>query len=178
MGVVIGETAVIHDDVTLYHGATLGGTSPDKGKTHPANQGKRHPTLENGVVVGAGAKVLGPFTVGADAKIGCNAVVIKTVPARATVVGVPGRIVQREHSEDEGRRQAMAEKIGFDAYAITSEMPDPTAQAISAMLDHLHEVDSRFEVLCQTLKDAGVDCCVDPLPELKDEDFKAVKSGG
>jgi serine O-acetyltransferase len=82
MGIVIGETAEIGDDVTLYQGVTLGGTS--------WNKGKRHPTLENGVVVGAGAKVLGPFTVGAGAKIGSNAVVTKAVPAGATVVGIPG----------------------------------------------------------------------------------------
>lgn len=175
MGVVIGETAIVHDDVTLYHGATLGGTSPNKGKDHPANQGKRHPTLENDVVVGAGAKVLGPFTVGANAKIGSNAVVVKEVPPGATVVGIPGRIVQRPAKEDAERRQAMAEKIGFDAYAVTSEMPDPTAHAISTMLDHIHELDSRFEQLCDTLKNKGVDCCVEPLPELKDEDFEGVK---
>ena len=177
MGVVIGETAVIHDDVTLYHGATLGGTSPDKGKEHPANQGKRHPTLHQGVVVGAGAKVLGPFIVGANAKIGSNAVVVKEVPPGATVVGIPGRIVQRSADKSSSHRQAMAEKMGFDAYAVTSGMPDPTAHAISAMLDHLHELDARFEQLCGTLKDKGMDCSVSPLPELKDEDFEPVKDG-
>ena len=87
-GVVIGETTEIGDDVTLYQGVTLGGTSWD--------QGKRHPTLEDGVVVGAGAKVLGPFTVGAGAKIGSNAVVTKAVPAGATAVGIPGRIIPKE----------------------------------------------------------------------------------
>lgn len=174
MGVVIGETAIIKDDVTLYHGATLGGTSPNKGKDHPANQGKRHPTLEEGVVVGAGAKVLGPFVVGAGAKIGSNAVVVKEVPAGATVVGIPGRVVERMQ-EDDGRRQAMAEKIGFDAYAVTSEMPDPTAHAISAMLDHLHEVDARFEMMCKAMKANGLCDEVGPLPALKEEDFAAVK---
>ena len=178
MGVVIGETAIIHDDVTLYHGATLGGTSPNKGKDHPSNQGKRHPTLQNGVVVGAGAKVLGPFIVGANAKIGSNAVVVKEVPPGATVVGIPGRVVQRPTDEENRHRQAMAEKMGFDAYAVTSEMPDPTANAITAMLDHLHEVDARIELLCSELKDKGLDCCVSPLPELKDEDFESVKVQG
>ena len=175
MGVVIGETAVIHDDVTLYHGATLGGTSPNKGKDHPVNQGKRHPTLEKGVVVGAGAKVLGPFTVGEGAKIGSNAVVVKEVPAGATVVGIPGRIIQPVKKEESDRCQAMAEKMGFDAYAVTSEMPDPTAQAISAMLSHLHEVDARVESMCAAMKEQGLCCEVDPLPELKDEDFASVK---
>ena len=174
MGVVIGETAIIKDDVTLYHGATLGGTSPNKGKDHPANQGKRHPTLENGVVVGAGAKVLGPFVVGEGAKIGSNAVVVKEVPAGATVVGIPGRIVQRAKGNDE-LSQAMAEKMGFDAYAVTSEMPDPTAHAISAMLAHLHEVDTRVETMCAAMKANGLSCEVSPLPELKEEDFAAVK---
>ncbi|WP_263322519.1 serine O-acetyltransferase [Endozoicomonas sp. Mp262] len=166
MGVVIGETAEIGNDVTLYQGVTLGGTS--------WNKGKRHPTLEDGVVVGAGAKVLGPFTVGKNAKVGSNAVVVKAVPEGATVVGIPGRVVKKRVSEDE-RLQAMAEKMGFDAYAVTSEMPDPTAHAISAMLNHLQEVDSRIEVLCKTLKEQGVDCKVGPLPELKEEDFAAVK---
>ena len=87
MGIVIGETAEIGNDVTLYQGVTLGGTS--------WNKGKRHPTLEDGVVVGAGAKVLGPFTVGAGAKIGSNAVVTKAVPAGATAVGIPGRIIAK-----------------------------------------------------------------------------------
>ena len=174
MGVVIGETAIIKDDVTLYHGATLGGTSPNKGKEHPANRGKRHPTLEDGVVIGAGAKVLGPFTVGAGAKIGSNAVVVKEVPEGATVVGIPGRVVQKTVSNDE-RTRAMAEKMGFDAYAVTSEMPDPTAHAISAMLAHLHEVDVRFEMMCAAMKANGLKCEVGPLPELREEDFAAVK---
>lgn len=177
MGVVIGETAEIYDDVTLYQGVTLGGTSPDKGKDHPANQGKRHPTLADGVVVGAGAKVLGPFTVGEGGRVGSNAVVVKEVPAGATVVGIPGRIVKgvAPRAELDGRRQAMAEKMGFDAYAVTSEMPDPTAHAISAMLDHLHEVDTRFDMLCRSLREKGMDCQVAPLPELKSEDFEGVK---
>ncbi|WP_299730994.1 serine O-acetyltransferase [uncultured Endozoicomonas sp.] len=182
MGVVVGETAVIQDDVTIYHGVTLGGTSPNKGKGHPSNQGKRHPTLAKGVVVGAGAKVLGPFVVGEGARIGSNAVVVREVPAGATVVGIPGRIVKKpEVSEQEKNRHAnagkMAEKIGFDSYAVTSEMPDPTAHAISAMLDHLHEVDSRFERLCKLLEDNGMNCCVGPAPELKEEDFESVIKG-
>src|SRR6186713_3043127 len=88
MGVVIGETAIIGDDCTLYHGVTLGGVS--------WNQGKRHPTLGNGVVVGAGAKILGPFIVGDNAKVGSNSVVVKAVPAGATVVGIPARVVEHQ----------------------------------------------------------------------------------
>ncbi|MGI9282404.1 MAG: serine O-acetyltransferase [Endozoicomonas sp.] len=175
MGVVIGETAIIHDDVTLYHGVTLGGTSPNRGKSHPSNQGKRHPTLEEGVVVGAGAKVLGPFVVGANAKIGSNSVVVREVPEGATVVGIPGRIVKKREKVD-SRRQQMAEKIGFDAYAVTEDMPDPTANAISAMLDHMQAVDGRIEKLCLTLRERGLDCGDKQLPELREEDFASVKS--
>ena len=174
MGVVIGETAVIHDDVTLYHGVTLGGTSPNRGKSHPSNQGKRHPTLMDGVVVGAGAKVLGPFVVGAGAKIGSNSVVVKEVPEGATVVGIPGRIV-KQREEVDSRRQKMAEKIGFDAYAVTEDMPDPTANAISAMLDHMQAVDGRIEQLCLSLRERGLECGDKQLPELREEDFEGVK---
>src|SRR5947207_7444932 len=104
MGVVIGETAEIGDDCTLYHGVTLGGVS--------WNQGKRHPTLGAGVVLGAGAKVLGPILVGDSAKVGSNAVVVRNVPAGATAVGIPARIVT---GEDAARREAQAAKIGFSA---------------------------------------------------------------
>ena len=166
MGVVIGETAVIGDDVTLYHGVTLGGTS--------WNKGKRHPTLENGVVVGAGAKVLGPFTVGAGAKVGSNAVVTKAVPAGATVVGIPGRIIVKSDDEQEAKRQAMAEKLGFDAYGVGPDMPDPVARAIGQLLDHLHAVDGRLEGMCSALKALGSDYCAKDLPVLRDEDFADV----
>lgn len=172
MGVVIGETAEIGDDVTLYQGVTLGGTS--------WNKGKRHPTLEDGVVVGAGAKVLGPFTVGAGAKIGSNAVVTKAVPAGATAVGIPGRIIVKEPAavvdEKSAKRQAMAEKLGFDAYGVTDDMPDPVAKAIGQMLDHLHAVDGQLEGMCEALKDLGSDYCGKDFPTLNDEDFEALKN--
>nr|WP_238388358.1 serine O-acetyltransferase [Sinimarinibacterium sp. NLF-5-8] len=144
LGVVIGETAEIGDDVTLYQGVTLGGTSWSKGK--------RHPTLENNVVIGAGAKVLGPFTVGAGARVGSNAVVVKAVPAGATAVGIPARIVSGEVVPSESVK-AMAQKFGFDAYGISQDMPDPVATAFNATLDHIHQLDQRVAQLCQALHD-------------------------
>ncbi|UVM22818.1 serine O-acetyltransferase [Pseudomonas wadenswilerensis] len=167
MGIVIGETAEIGDDVTLYQGVTLGGTT--------WNKGKRHPTLEDGVVVGAGAKVLGPFTVGAGAKIGSNAVVTKAVPAGATAVGIPGRIIVKTDAEVEARRKAMAEKIGFDAYGVSEDMPDPVARAIGQLLDHLQAVDGRLEDMCGALKNLGSDYCAKELPALREEDFAEIK---
>jgi len=142
MGVVIGETAEIGDDCTLYHGVTLGGTSWEKQK--------RHPTLGKGVVVGAGAKILGPITIGDNARVGCNAVVVKDVPVDATVVGIPGRIVMPRDESDSQKRQAMAQKIGFDAYGQhAGQMPDPVSQALDRILDHLHTVDGRLRALDQ-----------------------------
>lgn len=167
MGIVIGETAEIGDDVTLYQGVTLGGTT--------WNKGKRHPTLGNNVVVGAGAKVLGPFTVGEGAKVGSNAVVTKEVPPGATVVGIPGRIIMREGSEQQAKRQAMAEKLGFDAYGVSQDMPDPVARAIGQLLDHLQAVDGRLEGMCQALTALGSDYCAKDLPVLREEDFAGVK---
>lgn len=167
MGIVIGETAEIGNDVTLYQGVTLGGTS--------WNAGKRHPTLEDGVVVGAGAKVLGPFTVGAGAKIGSNAVVTKAVPAGATAVGIPGRIIVKSDDETEARRKAMAEKLGFDAYGVSADMPDPVARAIGQLLDHLQAVDARLEDMGDALGRLGSDYCAKELPKLHDEVFDCVK---
>ncbi|CAK0771995.1 putative serine acetyltransferase [Gammaproteobacteria bacterium] len=148
MGVVIGETAEIGDDCTLYHGVTLGGTSWQKGK--------RHPTLGNDVVVGAGAKVLGPILVGNGARIGSNAVVVKDVPPGATVVGIPGRVVRQTSTEVEQRRAAIAHKIGFDAYGTSQDVPDPVAVAINCILDHVHLLDSRVEAICAELHAHGV----------------------
>lgn len=137
MGIVIGETSVIGDDCSMYHGVTLGGTTWQKGK--------RHPTLQNNVVVGAGAKILGPITIGEGARIGSNAVVVKDVPPGATVVGVPGRVVTKK--EKLQHRIEMAKKIGFDAYATTHDMPDPVTEALDAVLDHMHKVEQRLEEL-------------------------------
>ncbi len=162
MGVVIGETAVVGDDCTLYHGVTLGGTSWEKGK--------RHPTLENNVVVGAGAKVLGPITIGEGARIGSNSVVVKAVPAGVTVVGVPGRMIERNRSEHQQRRDRIARKLGFDAYGVSRDAPDPVAHAINCMLDHIHVMDKRMEAMCGALKALGAEqALTDLAPEQKSE---------
>jgi serine O-acetyltransferase len=140
MGIVIGETSEIGDDVSIYHGVTLGGTTWKKGK--------RHPTLENNVVVGAGAKILGPITLGTGTRVGCNAVVVKDTPADATVVGVPGHVVVKRKAEDkDAQREAMAKKIGFTAYAESKDMPDPIQNALESVLDHLHQVEKELEEL-------------------------------
>ncbi len=145
MGVVVGETAEIADDCTLYHGVTLGGTS--------WNKGKRHPTLQRGVVIGAGAKVLGPITIGEGAKVGSNAVVVRDVPIGATAVGIPARVVEP------GREQARhekAEQMGFSAYAVTRDESDPVSMAIHGLLDHAVETDRRIAVLLHYLERCGV----------------------
>lgn len=159
MGVVIGETAVIGDDVTLYHGVTLGGTSWSKGK--------RHPTLGNNVVVGAGAKVLGPITLESGARVGSNAVVVKDVPENATVVGIPGHIVSVKAKDASAeKREAFAKKIGFDAYGTSSGMPDPVANAIDIMLDHINAMDTQMHNMCKSLKSLGTELDVVKLPDL------------
>ncbi len=140
MGVVIGETAEIGEDCTLYHGVTLGGTS--------WNKGKRHPTLERGVVIGAGAKVLGPIVIGEGARIGSNAVVVKDVPPGATAVGIPARIIL---SEADKTREEKAAKLGFSAYAVTRD-DDPIAKAIQGLLDHSVEADQRIDMILKELE--------------------------
>ena len=153
MGVVVGETAEIGDDCTLYHGVTLGGTS--------WNKGKRHPTLSRGVVVGAGAKILGPITIGANARIGSNAVVVKDVPDDATAVGIPARILD---SYAEKQRNQQAEKLGFSAYAISADMNDPMVKAIHGLVDHSAHIDHRLELILAQLQKLGVE-----LPAAQDE---------
>ncbi len=166
MGIVIGETAEIGDDCSLYHGVTLGGTS--------WNPGKRHPTLGNNVVVGAGAKILGPIMVNNGARIGSNAVVVKEVPPGATIIGVPGRqIVRRE--TDSGKqaeqREEVAEMMGFDAYGATQDMPDPVADTVNRMLDHIHAMDDRMDQMCTQLHHLGSEMDFGPAPSLKDLDM-------
>ena len=135
MGVVIGETAEIGDDCTLYHGVTLGGVS--------WNKGKRHPTLGKGVVVGTGAKILGPFTVGEGAKIGSNSVVVKAVPPGATVVGIPARIV--EHDKGEAARMA------FDAYAVSADLDDPLNKVLATLGSRTEDIDGRLAAILMRL---------------------------
>ncbi|MFA5243595.1 MAG: serine O-acetyltransferase [Sulfuricella sp.] len=146
MGVVIGETAELGDDVTLYHGVTLGGTSWKKGK--------RHPTLGKGVVIGAGAKVLGPIHIGDGAKIGSNAVVVKDVPAGATAVGIPARILDGEQAE---KRESQATIMGFSAYAISEDMNDPMVKAVHSLLDHTVITDHRIQQILDHLSRLGVE---------------------
>ena len=148
MGIVIGETSEIGDDVSIYHGVTLGGTT--------WNKGKRHPTIKNNVVIGAGAKILGPITIAAGARIGCNAVVVKDIPAGATVVGVPGHIVVKQEATGKtAQRAAMAKKIGFDAYAERKDMPDPIQNALDSILDHMHRVDKELEAIKKNKSGSG-----------------------
>lgn len=158
MGVVIGETAVIGDDCTLYHGVTLGGTTWKKGK--------RHPTLQNSVVIGAGAKVLGPIEIGQGARVGSNSVVLKPVPAGATVVGIPGHLIDPNAKKATVERDAIANKMGFDAYGTTADMPDPIAYAINRMLDHIHAMDKQIEIMKTALNDAGINYPEPPMPKL------------
>ncbi len=127
MGVVIGETAEIGDNVTLYHGVTLGGVSWEKTK--------RHPTLGDNVVVGSGAKVLGPFTVGKDSKIGSNSVVVKEVPPNSTVVGIPGRVVMATEKP--------AERVDLQH----GRLPDPEAKAIACLFDQIRELERKYSAL-------------------------------
>lgn len=129
MGVVIGETAEIGDNVTLYHGVTLGGVSLERTK--------RHPTVEENVVIGSGAKVLGPFTVGKGSRIGSNSVVIKEVPPNATVVGVPGRVVMAAEKP--------AEKTDLEH----GRLPDPEAKAIACLFDQIRELERKYGELAR-----------------------------
>lgn len=137
MGVVIGETAEIGDDCTIYQGVTLGGTSLYRGQ-------KRHPTLGRGVVVGAGAKILGGFTVGEGAKIGSNAVVVKEVPPGATVVGVPGRLVEESGS---GRQEPR-----FAAYGVVQGQEDPYLRTLQSLVDHAHELEQTVSALTEKVR--------------------------
>ena len=129
MGVVIGETAIIGDDCMLYHGVTLGGTTWDKVK--------RHPTLKNGVVIGAGAKILGPITLGENVRVGSNSVVVRSIDDNETVVGIPGRIVRKKAEDGDS----------FDSYAANSSgtSNDPTIQAVNSLIERLSEMEKRLD---------------------------------
>jgi serine O-acetyltransferase len=146
-GVVIGETANIGDDCTIYQGVTLGGTSLSKGA-------KRHPTLERGVIIGAGAKVLGSFTVGEGAKIGSNAVVVKEVPAGATAVGNPARIIEKTVASE--REDATAKM--FAAYGLTANGDDPLSKALHGLIDNASSQELQLVKILEALKAAGIAC--------------------
>lgn len=164
MGVVIGETAEIGDDCTLYHGVTLGGTS--------WKEGKRHPTLGNNIVVGAGAKVLGPIKLHDGARVGSNAVVVKDVASGDTVVGVPGRVVKTQMTEDEKQQHELAQSVGFDAYGTSSKNNDPVATAIHGLIEHIQAMDKRVDVMCETIKRLGGEVPdSDAMPELDNCDI-------
>ena len=165
MGVVVGETAEIGDGCTIYQGVTLGGTSLAKGS-------KRHPTLGRGVVVGAGAKVLGGFDVGDGAAIGSNAVVTKPVPAGATAVGIPARIILAEESV---RREAVASKMGFSAYGVT-QSDDPLSQAMKGLIDNASSQEHQIALLwaaIEKLSSQQQDCV--PQDAARKECFEADK---
>ena len=151
MGVVIGETAEVGDDCTIYQGVTLGGTSLYRGA-------KRHPTLGMGVVVGAGAKILGGFSVGDGAKIGSNAVVVKEVPAGATAVGNPARVVVRKDVAEslDPREQAAARM--FAAYGVMPNGDDPLSKALHGLIDQAAAQEHQIEVMLAALRGAGIGC--------------------
>jgi serine O-acetyltransferase len=144
-GVVIGETAVVGDDCTIYQGVTLGGTSLHTGS-------KRHPTLERGVIVGAGAKVLGAFTVGEYAKVGSNAVLLKPVPAGATAVGNPAHIIDKQTVS-----VSPSAKM-FSAYGITANGDDPLIKALRALIDQAAAQEQQIERMAAIMKASGLDC--------------------
>jgi serine O-acetyltransferase len=147
-GVVIGETAIIGDDCTIYQGVTLGGTSLSKGA-------KRHPTLGRGVIIGAGAQVLGGFIVGDGAKVGSNAVVVKEVPAGATAVGNPARVVLRKEALDP-REQAAARM--FAAYGVMPNGDDPLSKALHGLISQVTAQEHQIEAMLAALKNAGIGC--------------------
>jgi serine O-acetyltransferase len=145
MGVVIGETAEVGDDCTIYQGVTLGGTSLARGA-------KRHPTLGRGVIVGANSQVLGGFTVGDGARVGSNAVVLKAVPPGATAVGNPARILE---AEADARREATAQRMGFSAYGVT-QGDDPVSQAMKGLIDHAAGHEHQIAMLWQAIEKLSV----------------------
>jgi len=145
MGVVVGETAEIGDDCTIYQGVTLGGTSLARGA-------KRHPTLGKGVIVGANSQVLGGFTVHDGARVGSNAVVLREVPPGATAVGNPARIIQ---AEADARREDAAAKMGFSAYGV-SQRDDPVSQAMKGLIDNASSQEHQITLLWQAIEKLSV----------------------
>jgi len=167
MGIVMGETVEIGDGCTIYQGVTLGGTSLYKGE-------KRHPTLGQNVVIGAGAKVLGGFTVGDGAKVGSNAVVTKPVPAGATAVGNPARIIQ---AETDAKREEAASKMGFSAYGVTQN-DDPVSQAMRGLIDNASSQEHQIALLWKAIEQLSAgqskpDCV--PKDAARQEHFEAAR---
>jgi serine O-acetyltransferase len=159
MGVVVGETAEIGDECTIYQGVTLGGTSLGRGT-------KRHPTLGRGVIVSANAQVLGGFTVGDGARVGACAVVLKPVPAGATAVGIPARIIEREA---DATREATAAKMGFSAYGLT-QGDDPLAQAMKGLIDNAAGHEHQIALLWQSIEKLSASARELPAPECVPDD--------
>ncbi|WP_423599820.1 serine O-acetyltransferase [Roseateles sp. MS654] len=151
MGIVIGEMTEIGDEVTIYQGVTLGGTSLVKGA-------KRHPTLERGVIVGANACILGGFTVGEGARVGSGAVVTKPVPAGATAVGNPARIIE---AKGDAQREEAAARMGFSAYGVT-QGDDPVALAMKGLIDnaagHEHQIALLWQAIAKLSEEERKDC--------------------
>ena len=169
MGVVVGETAEIGDGCTIYQGVTLGGTSLYKGA-------KRHPTLGKNVVVGAGAQVLGGFSVGDGAKIGSNAVVVKPVPAGATAVGNPARVIQ---ADADVKREEVASQMGFSAYGVTQN-DDPFSQALRGLIDNASSQEHQIALLWKAVEQLSEPLTADhrecvPKDAALHESFKADK---
>ncbi len=154
MGVVIGETAIIGNDCTLYHGVTLGGTSWEKGK--------RHPTLGDGVIVGAGAKILGPIVIGDNSRVGSNSVVVKDVPEDATVVGVPAHVLSEKGSDSTTAQKGRS--VDFDAYGIPDDAEDPIEQAIDHLMARIQSSDARLAAMIEVMQKHGLGDDIDLSP--------------
>lgn len=167
MGVVIGETTEIGKDVTIYHQVTLGGTTWDRGK--------RHPTLMDNVVIGAGAKVLGPITLGENARVGSNSVVVKDVPAETTVVGVPGRLVMSKAKRPD--REIDKDHPLFPAYGQMGDMPDPVVKAITCLLENVHNLDRKIEKLESEMSDSKEEAVAPPELEVVETVDKEKRAG-
>lgn len=160
MGVVIGETAEVGDECTIYQGVTLGGTSLYRGQ-------KRHPTLGRGVVVGAGAKILGGLSVGDGAKVGSNAVVVKEVPPGATVVGVPARIVEEPGTD--------VARPGFAAYGFVQGQEDPYLRTLQSLVEHAHELEQTVSALTEKVRRLEASLAEKVSDQTKAGELRAVK---
>lgn len=168
MGVVIGETTEIGDDCTLYQGVTLGGTSWKKEK--------RHPTLGNNVVVGAGAKVLGPLSVGNNSRIGSNSVVIKDVPPNSTVVGIPGRVMKSSNASERHEVADTGQSPGFYAYAQPPQVSDPAAKVVEQLARQVEQVSERMNTLLNELEKKGIRTNI-PRSAMEESSRRVTRSG-